>query len=130
MNRSWLSGSTFSLPSAPVATRALGAGEGFVANMGPKTPHPARRFHQPLLHVHADVHHVEAGMPRGHFHRHLRALLLLGDLLEADRYAGHLLEVLHQRLRDVAARTELVVDLDMLALELLPVERRLGADLL
>ena len=71
------------------------------------------------------LHHVEAGMAGRHLHRHLGPLLLLGDLLEADGDAGQFLELLHVRLRHVAARRKLVVDLDVLALALLPVELRL-----
>ena len=76
--------------------------------------------------MHADVDDVEAGMAGGHLHRHLGALLLFGDLFEADLDAGEFLELRQVALDEVAARGELEVDLDALALALLPVERRLG----
>ena len=58
---------------------------------------------------------------------------LLGDirdLLEPDLDPGQLLELFYVLLREVPARGKLIVDLDALALALLPVEAGLGAGML
>ena len=76
------------------------------------------------------MHHVEARMPGRELEHHLRALLLLRDLLGGHADAGELLELLLVPLQQVAARALGQHDLELLALALLPVEGGLRAHLL
>ena len=76
-----------------------------------------------------DVHHVEARAAGAQFQRHFRPLLLFRHLFEADLNAGHFLEFFLVRLQHIRARGFGKINFDLAALELLPVEGGLRADL-
>jgi hypothetical protein len=100
-----------------VGCRQLGVGE-----VGADVDQPFGLAEHLLLDVVGQHDHVEARASRVELDRRLLALLLLGHLLVADRHPGQRLEFLAVLLEEIAARSLGHQDLEMLALEALPVE--------
>ena len=96
-----------------------------VGHQRPHVVHPLVLAELALLHVIGKLDHVEARAAGIELDDGLLPLLLLGNHFGADGDARHVLEFLVVLGEQVAARALDQEDLDRLALEFLPVERRL-----
>ena len=100
----------------------VGRGERLVGDQRAQVGQPLAAAEQPLLRRLRDVAGVEARLAGRELDRELLPVLLLGNLLGADLDAGERRELGLVLLQHVVERALLQRDLDLLALEALPVE--------